>query len=371
MLCRQYVMKMLNENSGMALHFKGISTGNGTLPMDYLEDIGRFGRVLKTLSKEMYIYKNKLKKAPAGFKGIEFVMNGLQTGSTIVRIEVGDSGLTDTDIATTSYDIVSKHLSGIGIDMSDYPGYEKYNPTKIVERECKGLWKNLDETVSLEFNNYGKKYSFDKNNRGKITDKRESNSNICITGSIYEMDCDSRKFKMKYLDNSGRERTAVIYYGEMDETIIMDAMKNRVEMKVCISGKGSFNGDNLKEVELVDFKQLHALDPTSRLEDIIRIVSKTIKNGAELSGYVSSIRSLERIIEENYCSMEPMYIYPTPDNNLEFEWANNGFVLSLDVRTMNAEFIGESDDEDFEMDMKERGSWDRLCGLIDDGTRSC
>ena len=139
-------------------------------------------------------------------------------------------------------------------------------------------------------------------------------------------------------------------------------VKDRTEMKIHSDDKDLVNEDNSKKV---DFKQLCISDVKSRLEHIIEIASKTIKDESKMNDYASSIRFLERIIEENYRSSEPMYIYPAPNNNLEFEWASNSFVLVLDVMTMKAEFIGNCDAEDFKIDMGERESWNRLCSLID------
>jgi len=359
---------MFGESNGMSLHFKGIVTEDGSLPMDYLEDIGRFGKVLKALSKGLFIHKNGLKRSPPGFDGIEFVMSGLQSGSTVVHIGIRDLGPAEPDMARISYDVVSKHLSGIGVDMSDYPGYEGYDPTRIVESGCKGIWKDLDGNVTLEFSCFGTSYSFDRNVRGSIIDRSVEGSDIIIIGSVCGMDCDSRRFKMRYLDESGKERVISVHYGDADEISVMDAMKNRAKMKVRIVVKGLLSGSILKEAELNSFEQLSVLDTDARLEEMIRIAFKTIKNKSELSEYAHSIRSLEEIIASNYRCTEPIYIYPAPDNGLEFEWANNDFVLAIDVASLKADFIGESDDEDFSMDMNDSESWYRLCELIDNGT---
>ena len=64
-------------------------------------------------------------------------------------------------------------------------------------------------------------------------------------------------------------------------------VKDRTKMKIHSDDKDLVNEDNSKKV---DFKQLCISDVKSRLEHIIEIASKTIKDESKMNDYASSIR---------------------------------------------------------------------------------
>ena len=61
-------------------------------------------------------------------------------------------------------------------------------------------------------------------------------------------------------------------------------VKDRTEMKIHSDDKDLVNEDNSKKV---DFKQLCISDVKSRLEHIIEIASKTIKDESKMNDYAS------------------------------------------------------------------------------------
>lgn len=357
---------MSDDADAMTLHFIGIESENGTLPAEYLMDIGRFGKALKALSKELYIFKSGKKRAPSGFKGIDFNMSGLASGSTVVTFKPVNLGPSDITTANETYDIIVKHLSGTGIDMSDYHGLENYDPTENVETNCRGLWNDLGDGVSLEFARGTNKYRFSKDIRGTV--RRRTVSEITVVGNVFEMDCRSKRFKLQFVDDNGQERTASVLFGDIGEQMIMSALKDRASTKVRVSGKCMMDGSVVKDIEPSIFKLLTENDATARLEELIRIASEESENDGELSDYITRLRILEGMISSNYSCDKSPYIYPTPDNNLEFEWQNNNYLLTLDIHTLSGELI--TDDDEIQLNLNEPESWKRLCELIGDGTES-
>jgi|GEM_PF-5231350 len=355
----------------MTLHFKGIDSEDGTLPMEYLEDIVRFGKALKALSKDFYVHKIGKKRAPAGFKGIDFNMSGLNVGSTIVNFKPLNYDLVGIRLANDTFDIVTRHLSGIGVNMSDYEGLEGYNPSEQIEEKCKGLWSDLDERVSLMFSNGDREYTFSRKRGNKTSVKDEEKSDeINIIGSVYEMDCNSQKFKVQFIDDNGNEKSASVQFDFNDEPKIIEALSNRSVVKVRISGKHLDGAKNPNSLGLRDIELLSPMDVAGRLEDIIKSASKNIKDKKQLSQYAARIRSLGRRIASDYSCNNAPYIYLDPDNNLELEWEGNGYVLTIDIESMHAVLISIDDRHDLELDLNETRSWEKLCELVSDGTGS-
>ena len=362
--------KFQDSGNGMTLHFRGIDSEDGTLSMEYLEDVLKFGKALKALSKDLYVHKSGKKRAPAGFKGIDFNMSGLNIGSTIVKFRPLNYDFGGPQLADDTFDIITRHLSGKGIDMSNYDGLSDYDPSEVIKKRCNGLWADLDEKVSLQFSNRGKEYTFDRQFMSKTSiTRRDVSKETSIIGSVYEMDCNNQRFKMQFIDNKGKERSASIHFKIDDEGSIIESLKNRSTMKIRVTGKDLPISD-MKDIESSRIKLLLSTDSVNRLEEIIKIATKRIKNDSELERYISKVRFLETLIESNYTGCSSPSIYPTPDNDLEFEWQDNDYVMVLNLETMNAEIIGQNEDDDYSLDLNLTESWKKLCELISDEPES-
>ena len=176
------------------------------------------------------------------------------------------------------------------------------------------------------------------------------------------------RFKIQFIDEKGRERSIGFMFREEYEGDIIEAMRTRSSRKIRVTARSLPNSESPKDIETIEIELLEPMDPAGRLEEIIGIVAKNIKEDLETEQYVQRIRALEDAMATNYSCPHLPYIYPTPDNNLEFEWNDNSYVMTLDLETMKAELIGENEEDEESLDLNEIGSWEKLCGLISDGT---
>lgn len=73
------------------------------------------------------------------------------------------------------------------------------------------------------------------------------------------------------------------------------------------------------------------------------------------------IKFIEHSFTKSYNLSEHPLIYPTPHNELEFEWKSNDYVLVVSLEDMTAELIG---DEIYKYDMSDENVWKDICEQI-------
>lgn len=322
--------------------FVGRRFEDHTVPLELLEDIASLEDITIEVAKWLYLKANEgRQRVPRGFKdGISMQLEAIEPGSTRLKIAliVLSANLFPPENAEYFKQASIQLVKAIQA-AEDHKDVTEHIPDRYLSYFNR-IGNKLQNGEWIEFSpdNVEKKARLTKESRKRLIlaseSTKEYTDDIQIRGYISEMDKTKSSFMLQRLDG---QRIVGSYHVENLKDL-QDAF-NQYESKqlVRITGVGNYNrSDNLQSIEsIASVELLDDADVRSRIEVLTHLKDGWL-NGQGKAITKPKLSEFTRLFESNYSPDLPLpYLFPTIDGNIQAEWSNEQFEISLHVDLEN------------------------------------
>lgn len=345
------------------------------LPIDLVEDLPVLKEMTVEMAKFLYRQKNpERERIPKNFtSGISFELESLGEGSTIPKIVLicQPSGMFPNP-SVEYFKEAKEQIINVIQAAEDDADINSFAPNNVLRHFSKfgrklAVDEYIDFTPELE-----KKARFTKESRKKIiqasSSTKEYTDDITLRGHISELDLKNKTFHIELING----KRLITQYPEESEDILTKALSTfnkPSKQKILLESSVRFSRTDsiLKIEETKNIIDLDFNDIPFRLEEIANL-KRGWFNGFGKEFDSIKLDELANSFENKFNGELPLpSVYPTPDNNIQFEWDLGDFDVSLLVN-LNDDFDGEihilnhKSDEDSSKALKlnSEGGWNDL-----------
>lgn len=349
---------------------EGKRFSNRSIPLCILQDVSVLNKIVMDVASVIYLEKNpERKRVRRGFRDDYFLsMSAITPGSAVAEIRIEKTMPQKTLVETEeekcvyeAYDIVSEYLGG----NMDVEVNERY--VSKIGPHLNAFGGGLKEGERFLIGRDGKMYTYDTEVRRKlIGEDAEHLEMFEIYGTVSEIDCDTRSFKVTYGGYSKPLRMTFPFSESASGSLVKGALNRG---KVFVKAVGRFKGKKLSKVEQVEeFAILDTLDIQARLYEM-QFIEPGWAEGGGVAFDKNALNDFAALLDTFvYWPSETLpRIFPTPEGNLEFEWGCGGIDLIMEVGLENLTgtlFVFTEPPREIKLDFKKPDDWAKLMEYV-------
>ncbi|MCU0402317.1 MAG: hypothetical protein MUE75_15145 [Algoriphagus sp.] len=359
--------------------YEGSRFADHRFPLELVDDLLMLRNMTIEMAKALYIEKHSgRQRVPRNFtSGISIELESIEPGSTIPKLVLVSAmgGLLFPSPHLQYFQQAPERIKNAIEAAHLGQDFRQFVPDSVLNY-FNNLGSNLRDDERIIFGDKQQsKAILDKESRKRlvmaVSKVKEYNKQFEIRGTITALDKERKTFDIQPVIGS---KIKGEYSQEfLDE--LQDALfKMEVNQRIWLKGSGVFNAsDKLQKIESIsEAIPLDPLDVPSRLDEFLNLRDGWFDGEQGLSFDPNGLAWLGNTFDSNFNNEAfPLPAsFPTLNGNVQFEWAINGYQLSLEVflKEKQADFyaynVQTKDEKEEKLDLSQNEGWIQLNKLM-------